>query len=411
MFDEIRANQRRTVVLVTAMALLLVAMGYVFAESAQPGAGVFGVVIAIVIWIFMSLISYFQGDSIFLTLSRAKRIEKKDHPVLFNVVEEMCVASGIPQVPAIYIMDEKALNAFATGRDYRHASVAVTSGLLENLNRDELQGVIAHELGHVKNRDILYIMMLGVMLGTIILIADAGRRFMRFGSYTRTAPRRGKGSGQLQMIMIVLAILLMILAPVIARLLYLAVSRRREYLADASSALYTRFPDGLANALEKLSGSSEKLQGASQAMAPMYIVNPLVTTAGRLSDLSSTHPPISQRVRILRAMGGENGLRAYDEAARSVTGRPVGLLAFVETKELTPSASPPRPLLPVAVANPDSHPQRVRTTTDLLWKLNQYVFIACECGTNLKVPPHYQGQTVACPHCEKAHSVSTLRRD
>lgn len=401
MHEQIRANRRRAALLVVAMAVLLVAVGYALAEYAAPGAGKFGVVFALIVWFIHSLVAYFAGSSILLSLSGARKISKQDHPVLFNVVEEMCVASGLAKPPEIYIIDDEALNAFASGRDPEHAVVAVTSGLLKELDRDELQGVIGHEISHVNNRDVLYMMMLGVMMGTIIFLADAGTRMMRHGSGTRTGSRRSKGSGGgAAAILLLVAIVLMILAPVLARLLYLAVSRKREYLADASGSLYTRFPEGLARALEKLGGSNRKLRTASPALAPMYIVNPLNVTERGLADLSSTHPPLSERVRILRSMGARAGLKSYDEAFRKVTGRPVGVVPFAamsETRDV-PVAAPP-------VSSPLTHIERVRNTTDLLWHLNQYAFIKCPCQTTLKVPPAYAGKKIECPHCNRMHTV------
>ncbi|HEU4522147.1 MAG TPA: M48 family metalloprotease, partial [Thermoanaerobaculia bacterium] len=183
MHELIRANQRRAALLTAGMAGLLVIVGYALAESAQPGAGRFGIVLALIVWAVQAAVAYFAGKRIMLSMAGARKIEKKDHPVLFNVVEEMCVASGNPKVPDIYIIDDDALNAFATGRDPEHSAVAVTSGLLKTLDRDELQGVIAHEISHVRNRDVLYMTMLGVMMGTIILLADIGIR-MRGGSRT-----------------------------------------------------------------------------------------------------------------------------------------------------------------------------------------------------------------------------------
>jgi heat shock protein HtpX len=403
MHEQILANQRRAFVLVVLMAILLGFLGYALGEYVARGAGTLGIAIALIVVVIQALISYYKGDSIVLAISHARKIQKSDHPILFNVVEEMCVASGVSQMPDIYIIDDDALNAFATGRDPQHASLAVTAGLLKELDRDELQGVIGHELGHVKNRDVLYMTFLAVMLGTIILLAAVGRRVMfQSGSGSRTSSRRGKGGGAAAIILIV-AILLIILAPVLAQLLYFAVSRRREYLADASSALYTRYPEGLASALEKLGHSTKKLQSATPAVAPMYIVNPLQVTANGLSDLSSTHPPISERIRILRSMGARAGLTSYNEAFRKVTGRPVGVVAFAEAH-----AQPDVPVMvPAAAAAAavfaSDRVDRVRQTTDALWSVNDYIFIECPCGTRLKVPPAYAGKRIECPHCGREH--------
>ena len=398
MHEIIRANRRRALVLVAAMGILLAVVGYALGEYVAAGAGPFGVVLALFVWAAQAMIAYFGGDSLVLSVSSARKISKQDHPVLFNVVEEMCVACGLSRLPDIYIVDDDALNAFATGRDPNHAAIAVTGGLLKELDRDELQGVIAHELGHVNNRDILYMMLLAVMMGTIILFADFGRRIMfRTGSSTRTGGRRSRGGPAL--IILAVAIVLMILSPLIAQLLYLAVSRRREYLGDASSALYTRYPEGLARALEKLGRSTKKLRSATEAIAPMYIVNPLQVTAAGLSDLSATHPPISERIRILRAMGGGAGLASYDKAFREVTRRPVGVVPFAELRARDDVAAVAPALAPLA------HVERVRQATDALWSVNDYIFVDCPCGTRLKIPPAYAGKKIECPHCSRIHDV------
>ncbi len=391
MHELIRANQRRAAVLVAAMAVLLVAVGYALAEYAVPGAGPFGVALALIVWAVQALISYYGGGKILLSMSGARKIEKKDHPVLFNVVEEMCVASGNPTVPDIYIIDDDALNAFATGRDSEHAAVAVTAGLLKELDRDELQGVIAHEISHVRNRDVLYMTMLGVMMGTIVLLSEIGIR-MRGGTRTRTSRSRSSGGGG-AVLLLIIALVLMILAPILARFIYLAVSRKREYLADASGALYTRYPEGLARALEKLGGSTLPMRKASAAVAPMYIVNPL-------QKLSSTHPPIAERIAILRSMGGRAGVKSYDDAFQKVTGRPVGLIPFSALREAREV-----PVQPPPVTVPFTHTDRVRQTTDVLWAMNDYMFIDCPCGTKLKIPPVYSGKKIECPHCNRVHGV------
>lgn len=397
MHELVRANRRRAAILVASMAVLLAAVGFAFAEWALPGAGRLGIVLALIVWFFQAIISYYAGGRIVLAMSGARKIGKKDHPVLFNVVEEMCVASGNPKVPDIYIIDDDALNAFATGRDPQHAAVAVTSGLLKTLDRDELQGVIAHEISHVRNRDVLYMTMLGVMMGTIVLLADIGVR-VRGGTRTRTSRSNRSGGG----VIMILALLLMVLAPILARLIYLAVSRKREYLADACGALYTRYPEGLARALEKLGGSSLTMRRASAAVAPMYIVEPRGLAEEKIAAMGSTHPPIAERVKILRSMGGQAAVASYDEAFRRVTGRPVGVVPFAALRDSAPlPAKAPAP----AVAAPFTHVERVRQTTDLLWALNDYIFITCDCATKLKIPPAYRGKKIECPHCGRLHAA------
>ncbi len=254
MWEQIRSNQIRSVVLVVVMGIILALLGY-FLGLYFFGSGIAGLIIALIIWAIMNLIAYFQGDSILLAMAGARKISPDDHPRLYNVVEEMKIASGLEKMPDIYIIDDPALNAFATGRDPKKAAVAITSGLLQKLNRDELQGVIGHEMSHIKNRDVLLMAMCSVLLGTIVILAWYASRFMFFGGMAgnRRSSSSGSGGGMAQLIILVVAIVLMILAPIFAQLIYFAVSRRREYLADASSALYTRYPEGLASALEKTS--------------------------------------------------------------------------------------------------------------------------------------------------------------
>ena len=391
MWEQIRANRIRSVILVVAMAVLLLVLGY-FLGVALFNSPTAGLVIALVIWLVMTLVGYFQGDSIFLALSKAKKIERDDHPRLYNIVEEMKIASGLEHMPDIYIIDDPAMNAFATGRDPKRASVAVTSGLLQKLNRDELQGVIGHEVAHIKNRDVLLMSLCGILLGTIVILAWYATRMLFFQSMfggRRSSSSRG---GQAQIIMLVIGIILMILAPIIAQLIYFAISRKREYLADASSAQYTRYPEGLASALEKLGGSTVQLQSANQALAPMYITNPFRKKGRAASDLSSTHPPISERVRILRSMAGGASFADYNNAYASIhkgggSVIPAAALAGIGTIGLR--AAEPEP----------SKQERTREVSDLMWKMNKYRTINCDCGTKLKVPPKLKRANIKCPHC------------
>jgi len=381
------------------MGALLILIGY-FLGLAFDSA-VAGLVIAILLWVILSLVAYFQGDSILLGMSRAKKIRPDDHPRLFNVVEEMKIASGLEKMPDIYIIDDPALNAFATGRDPNRASVAITSGLLQKLNRDELQGVMAHEISHVKNRDVLLMAMCSVLLGTIVLLAYYGSRFLFLGG--RTGSRRSSssgGGGGAQLIILVVALVFIILAPIFAQLIYFAISRKREYLADASSALYTRYPEGLASALEKLAASTEQLKSANQATAPMYIVNPFRKKGLKASDLTSTHPPISERVRILRAMAGAS-FNNYDQAYRQVRGG----------KGVIPAASLTAETVPIATiklegeAGEANDIERTRDTSDVMWRLSNYKTITCDCGARLRVPPNFKEPQIKCPHCGRTHQV------
>ena len=402
MWEQIRSNQIRSVVLVIGMGALLVFIGYLlglyFFDSATAG-----LVLALALWVLMSLFAYFQGDSLLLTMSRAKKISRDDHPRLYNVVEEMKIASGLEKVPDIYIIDDPALNAFATGRNPNRAAVAITSGLLQKLNRDELQGVIAHEISHIKNRDVLLMAMCSVLLGTIVILAWYGSRFLIFGSMGGSRRSSSAGGGQAQIIILIVALVFMILAPIMAHLIYLAVSRKREYLADASSALYTRYPEGLASALEKLGASTGQLKSANQATAPMYIINPFRKKGMRASDLSSTHPPISERIRILRAMGGAS-FNDYDQAYRQFHrgGRGVMPAAAAVAAGAVPLAVARKP---EAEIEEPGKVQRTRETSDMMWRLNSYKTINCECGTKLRVPPRFKKPKITCPHCGRVHQV------
>ena len=407
MWEQIRANRVRSITLVILLGAVLLALGW-FLGMAIADNGFGGLVIALIVWGFLNLIAYFQGDSILLGVAGARKIKPEDHPRLYNVVEEMKIASGLGKMPDVYIIDDPALNAFATGRDENHASVAITSGLLQKLNRDELQGVIGHEISHIKNRDVLLMSMCSVLLGTIVILAYYGSRVMIFGGMSggRRSSRDSNGGGAGAIIM-VLALLLAILAPLFAQLIYFAISRKREYLADASSALYTRYPEGLASALEKLAQSSTPVKSANQATAPMYFVNPFRNKNMGVTDWTSTHPPIQERIRILRAMGGGAAFANYDQAYRTVKNTNSGIIsdktaAAVGAVGLRAATAEG----PVETAAPvDDKMTRTREVNDMMYRMNDYKTIQCECGAKLKVPPSMQGTIIKCPRCGRPHQA------
>ena len=384
------------------MGLLLVAIGYVLGLYFF-GNAIGGLIIALIVWAVLNLVALFRGDNILLGLSRAKKIRRDDLPRLYNVVEEMRIASGLEKMPDIYVIDDSALNAFATGRDSNKAAVAITSGLLQKLNRDELQGVIAHEIAHIKNRDVLLMVICGVLLGTIVILAWYASRIMFFGAVAG-GRRSSSGGGGGGLIILAVGIVLMILAPIMAQLIYFAVSRKREYLADASSALYTRYPDGLASALEKLGASTAQLKSANKATAPMYIINPFRKKGMSASNLTSTHPPLSERIHILRSMAGGASLADYDQSYRQVhkVGRgvlPAPALAATGAVGLRAAAAPE------AVQEEPGKVERARETSDLMWRGSDYKTITCECGTKLRVPPKFKASSVRCPHCGRIHRL------
>ena len=301
MYEQIARNKRDSVLLVVIiMAVLLTlgfAIGVAYFRTYSAGLGLLGVfgVVAIV-W---SLIGYYGGSGIVLAASRAQRVTREQAPVLWDVVEEMSIAAGIP-MPAVYIINDAAPNAFATGRDPQHASVAVTAGLLEMMSRDELQGVVAHEMSHVRNFDIRFAMLVGVLVGMIALIADFFLRSTLFGGFGRRDNNSGGGLGA---IFFLIAIVLAVLAPIFAWMVQMAISRHREYLADASGVELTRNPLGLAHALQKIAGDPRSLRVATRATAHLYIANPLKGKKTKESaGLFDTHPPIQKRIDILLAM-------------------------------------------------------------------------------------------------------------
>ncbi len=405
MWEQIAANRRKSTLLVIGMALLLVVLGYFLAEYfAGQGYGPMGVVLAVVVWFVMTLVAWFKGDSIYLTMAKARKVDKSDLPVLYNVVEEMTLAAGLPKIPDVYVIDDPASNAFATGRTPETAAVAVTSGLLKSLNRDELQGVIAHELAHVRNRDIQLMLFAGVLAGAIVLLAEVGMRGMWFGGGARRS-RRSDSDGGGQGIIQIVAIVLMILAPIMAQLIYFAVSRKREYLADASAASFTRYPEGLASALEKLSRSPEKLASANKATAPMYIINPLARQDHMAANGSSTHPPIDERIKILRAMGGA-GYADYDKSYQKIKGSggviPKSALEGAGAREGSRAAvSDDQAGTAAGVRNDPKG--KARRVDNFFYAKDGYGRNECECGAVLKIPPGFQLPKVRCPRCGREH--------
>jgi len=400
MWEQIRANKQKSIIVVICMGALLLAIGY-FLGAAFLGSGIYGIILACIVWLIMNLVAFFQGDNVFLAVSKARKISRDDHPKLFNIVEEMQIASGLPKMPDIYIIDDPAPNAFATGRDPNKAAIAVTSGLLQKLNRDELQGVVAHEIGHIKNRDVLLMIIAGIMLGAIVMLAYLAWYSLILGGARggRRSSGGGGGGGQAFAIILVVAIVLMILAPIFARLLYFAMSRKREYLADASSALYTRYPEGLASALEKISSSTSVLSSANSTTAPMYIINPLHKKGMRARDLTSTHPPTSERIRILRSMGGSASFADYDRVFRQVHKGRGGIIPSATLAGATGLVESRGASVEEKKLEKEEKLERARETSDLLEKLNRYTALACDCGAKFKVPLDFKGKSIKCPRC------------
>jgi heat shock protein HtpX len=302
LYTQADRNVRLTWIYISGFLVFVIGVGYVFAGAMQNSAILYGAVIFSVV---MSFGSYWWSDKIVLRMSDAKELTYDNNREIYRLVENLCITAGLP-VPKIYIIQDSAPNAFATGRDPKHGVICLTTGIIDKLEKTELEGVIAHELSHIGNRDILLSTVVVVLVGFVTLLADWFRHWAFFGGKSRD----NEGGGQLRMIMIVLAIILSILAPIAAMLMQLAISRKREFLADASAALLTRYPDGLASALEKISADQEPLEAANRATAHLFIVNPFSAQGGsalggkgkKVSKLFMTHPPIEERVKALRNM-------------------------------------------------------------------------------------------------------------
>jgi heat shock protein HtpX len=302
LYEQITANKRKTFVLIFGFVVLLALVGAAF--NFLLNGGTVGIVIVAVIVIVSSTLSYFNSDKAALAISHAKPADPHEYARLYNLVEGLCIASGLPK-PRLYVIEDQAPNAFSTGRNPKHAAVAVTTGLLEKMNRVELEAVLAHELSHIRNYDILVMTLTVTMVGMIALLSDFFLRFMFFGG-GRGGRNDNNQNNPLGIIFMIFGFVLLIFAPIIAYIMQFAVSRKREYLADASGVQLTRYPPGLISALEKLKGDNTVIHSASKATAHLWIEEPLdkETRKGqhRLNHLFDTHPPLDDRIRALQAM-------------------------------------------------------------------------------------------------------------
>lgn len=297
-YDRISANKRSTLFLMFTFVVLTTSLLGVIIFAVGGNIGVLGIVgIALIVY---AIFSYYASTSIVLSISGAHEVTKEEEWEFVRRVENLCIGAGLP-MPKTWVLEDSAPNAFATGRDPNHSHIVVTRGLLDKLEPIELEGVLSHELSHIGNYDIRLMTVVTVLVGVIALVSDLFLRFTIFGGGRRRS-NEDKGGGQLQIILLVLAIVLAILTPIIAQAIRFAVSRRREYLADASGALLCRNPEALARALEKISADPEPLEAANKATAHLYISNPLKEHASFLNNMFNTHPPIEERIRILRNM-------------------------------------------------------------------------------------------------------------
>jgi heat shock protein HtpX len=291
-YDHISQNKRNSLIIVGLFIAMISFLGFIFGEIFDPGYGFSYVGFALVFSGITSFISYYNSDKIVLAISQAKEVPYEANPYLHNLVDNMCIASGLPK-PRIYLIEDTAMNAFATGRDPEHSVICFTSGIVVGLEKRELEGVVAHELSHIQNYDIRFMSLVSILVGTVTLLADWFTRGILYGG-------RSRKSSQIGGPLLILGVILLVLSPLIATLIKMAVSRKREYLADSSAAMMTRYPQGLADALKKLARDKEILEAANGATAHMYISNPL--RGQKFFKLFNTHPPIEERIRRLESM-------------------------------------------------------------------------------------------------------------
>ena len=315
-YDQIAANRRNSFLMAAFVVVLLALLGATigYAVLGSPQGALLVLAFAVLLGAGSGAFTYFAGDSLILAVSQAREVDEAQAPKLMNVIRELAIAANVP-MPKVYVIDDTAPNAFATGRDPAHASVAITTGLLEKLDREELQGVIGHELSHVRNFDIRFSLIVAVMVGVIAVLADFFLRFTFWGGARSRGSDRDGGGNAAQAIIFIVAILLAILAPLISRFIQLAVSRQREYLADSSSVELTRNPYGLERALAKIAGDREVLEVANRGTQHLYFTNPIKKFEERSSSMFSTHPAIVDRINRLRQLTGDPPLDAADVQA------------------------------------------------------------------------------------------------
>ena len=418
LWQIVAANKRKTVLFVLIMGIVLALLGFFvgelvdiwsgFTSAPQQAeqtfkAGYIGLCVALAIWLGLLLTSLFGSDQLFLSLSGAKEVTHDLYPQLYNIIEEMKIASSLPRMPDIYIIDDPAPNAFAVGKSPEDSSICVTAGLLAICSRDELQGVVAHEMGHILNRDVLYMTVAATMLGAVTLIADSflsSLRYAPIARYRSSSSRAGKGL--INVWLIVLGFCFVIFSPILSRILYFTISRSREYLADATSARLTRYPEGLASALEKIMMAPGKLTTAPKATAPFYIANPYKQDLD--DSMFATHPPLEQRIKILRLMSTGAAFKDYVKSYWAVTHTHKELIAASDMN-LGVGVAIREPSPPTEQSEPGPRVTSGKTS-DIIRAMNQFVFITCECGMKMKIPPEFVRGEIQCPRCNTPHAVN-----
>lgn len=416
MWELIAINRKKSIFVFFLMMVLLilmgVALGYTVSfwiDGSSPfNASLLGAVCAFFTWIILSFVSYTMGNTIVISASKATKITQDSYPKLYNIVEEMKIAAMMPAMPEIYIMNDDALNAFATGMHPEKSAIIVTSGLAETLSRDELQGVVAHEMSHILNRDTAFLTFAGIMLGTITVMADIilrGSLFSTRSRRSRISSKNNSGGGNI--IIIILIVVFAILAPFFAKIFYLSISRKREYLADATAIRLTRYPEGLASALEKISSSATPVFAANKITAPMYIASPAGANLEK-ENLGSTHPPIINRIKILRALqnGGGASYREYQTAySKYIEKGFANLVPKSGLKDPDPVTIRESSKKETAL---NTQKKTKRDLNDLFLADNGYVSIPCSCGLEIKTPAGFDVKDIQCPRCGKILTVPSI---
>lgn len=400
-WELIRSNRRKSILLLLGMAACLGTLGFFIGYAIDPlEGGPFGILSASGLFLILLSISYFAGDSIMLSSSQAAEISHDVHPQLFNVVEEMRIASGLKVMPKIYIIPDQGYNAFATGLREENSSVAVTAGLLGALNRDELQGVVAHEMSHIQNRDVMYMTFAGVMLGSIQILTDGFLRGTFRGHARSSRSRSGSSNSQGQALLLLLALVLAIVGPLLAQIFYFSLSRKREYLADASAVRLTRYPEGLASALEKISFKN-KVAVAGGVASALFIENPKHTGLS-IAGFFDTHPPIQKRIQVLRKMSGADYVN-YQKAFSDIVHKKVIPKSGLQESAAVPLRAPGADALAAvsAAAPPKLTPKPLpaHDVMDLIRATNEFSFLVCPCGIKVKVPPDVKHPKLKCLRC------------
>lgn len=391
MWELINKNKSKTFLFVFLIALCFGLMAYCLAETLK----IYNIS---PIWVYIVVYGYFfvtliiashDSKNVFLKLSNARFALRAYYPKLFNIVQEMSIASGLSTMPEIYIIDEDSPNAFACGKDPQTASVVVTKGLLARLNRDELQAVVAHEISHIVNRDILYLLYTSCLLGCMVFISDFVIKFLRSCSN-----RRSFNGGAIYIIPFVLISLVLV---ALSKIFYFCLSKKREYLADACAVQFTRNPMALANALKKIDEEQTYFVNTNPITSAMFIVSPL-------NNKEKTHPPIEKRIQILLRLSSCN-IAAYNNSYKKVLGKKSSIVSKKIIDK--PSYSKVIPIVATTLANQTVQDKIAnhREAYDTMLKMENYIFIKCDCDTKLKVPKELKGQKIPCPHCKKMHLI------